>query len=114
VLAEEDSVARLHVERDLLAVVGHLPGADGDDLALLGLLLRGVRDDDAASADFLLLDPLHENAIMQRTKLRLGRGRSRHTRNASVVVAWDGWAGELSKRGPTLPTFSTRSRRVLM
>src|SRR5262249_5490585 len=49
VLAEEDPVARLHVERNLLAIVSHLTRADGDDLPLLGLLLGGIRDDNAAS-----------------------------------------------------------------
>src|SRR5438034_5800554 len=44
VLPEEDLVAGLDVEGDLLALVGHLAVADGDDLTLLGLLLRGVRD----------------------------------------------------------------------
>ena len=47
VLAEQDAVARLDVERDDLAVVVELAPADRDDLPLLGLLLRGVRDDDA-------------------------------------------------------------------
>src|SRR5512134_3319032 len=48
VLAEEDPVAGLHVERDLLAVLGDLAVARRDDLALLGLFLRGVWNDDAA------------------------------------------------------------------
>jgi hypothetical protein len=36
VLPEQDLVSHLHVEGEALAVVGHLAGADGDDLALLG------------------------------------------------------------------------------
>ena len=51
VLAEQDAVARLHVERDALAIVFGLAVAGGDDFALLRLLLGGVGDDD--SADFL-------------------------------------------------------------
>jgi hypothetical protein len=39
ILAEEDSVAFLHREREGLAVVGDRAGADGDDLAPLRLLL---------------------------------------------------------------------------
>src|SRR3989441_5716563 len=69
VLPEEDLVTGLDVERDLLAVFGHLAVADGDDLALLGLLLRGVRDNDPALFHFLLLEPLDENAVMQGTNL---------------------------------------------
>src|SRR6266849_3746667 len=72
VFAEEDAVVSLHVQRDLLAVLRHLPVAHRDDLALLGVLL------------FLALD---EDPVMQRTNLhgysasRLSdvglRGRSR-------------------------------------
>jgi hypothetical protein len=47
VLAEEDGVPGLHVEREDLAVVLRLALAGGDDLALLGLLLGSVGDDDA-------------------------------------------------------------------
>src|SRR6266566_1833754 len=46
ILAEQDLVAGLHVQRDLLAVVADLARPDGDHLALLRLLLGGVRDDD--------------------------------------------------------------------
>src|SRR5680860_1160074 len=46
-------------------------GAHGDNLAFLGLLLRGVRDDDAAFGPFVLVDPTHYDAIMQWTKLHL-------------------------------------------
>src|SRR5213596_251854 len=68
VLLAQDQVL-LVVEVDLLALVGHLAVAGGDDLALLGLLLRGVRDDDAALLHFLLFEPLDEDAVMQRTNL---------------------------------------------
>src|SRR5207244_3428838 len=52
VLAEEDHVARLDVERDALAVLLDLSAAGGDHLAALRLFLRAVRDDDASA--FLL------------------------------------------------------------
>ena len=61
-LAEQDAVARLHVQRGDLAVFGLGTGASGDDLALLGLLLGGVGDDDPASRLFLGLDATDENA----------------------------------------------------
>jgi len=58
-----------HVERDLLALVGDLAGADGDHPGLLGLLLGRVRDNDPALLDLFLLEPLHQKPIMQRTNL---------------------------------------------
>src|SRR3990172_428143 len=48
ILAEQDPVARLDVERDPFAVVFHLPVAGGDDRPLLRLLFGGVRGDDPA------------------------------------------------------------------
>src|SRR5215813_3470233 len=69
VLAEENPVAGLHVERYLLALVVDLAVADGDHLALLRLLLCGVGDDDPALLRFLLLLALDEEAVMQRTNL---------------------------------------------
>ena len=59
----------LYVERDLLALVGNLAVADGFHLALLGLLLGRVRDDDPALLDLFLLEPLHQKPIVQRTNL---------------------------------------------
>src|SRR5207247_5372870 len=69
ILAEQDLVAGLHVERDLLALVGDLAGADGNHPGLLGLLLGRVRDDDPALLDLFLLEPLHQKPIVQRTNL---------------------------------------------
>ena len=43
--------------------------ADGNDLALLRLFLRGVRDDDAASRLFFGFDTANKHAVVQRTKL---------------------------------------------
>src|SRR5439155_15779942 len=76
VLAEEDAVVGLHVQRDFLAVLVHLPVAHGDDLALLGLLLRGVGNDDAALLGVLLFLALDKNPVMQRTNLH-GQSASR-------------------------------------
>src|SRR5262247_1058139 len=67
VLAEQDAIAALDVEGDPLAIIADLAESDGDDLALLGLLLGGVGNDDAAGADFFFLLALHEDAVMQRT-----------------------------------------------
>src|SRR5216683_3119639 len=68
VLAEEDAIPRLDVERGLLAVLGDLAFADRDDLALLGLLLGAVRDDDAAAPRGFLLDPLEQDTVVERVQ----------------------------------------------
>jgi len=44
-------------------------GADGDDLALGGLLLGGVGNDDAAGRLFLGIDALDDHAVVKRAKL---------------------------------------------
>ena len=69
VLAEEDQIARLDIERDALAVVVHLAVAGGDDLALLRLLFGRVRDDDPA--DFLLafFKAPNDEPIVQRSDI---------------------------------------------
>src|SRR3989454_6077380 len=63
VLPEQDLVAGLHVEGDLLAVVDDLAVADGDHLALLRLFLGRVRDDDPALLDLFLLQALDLDSI---------------------------------------------------
>src|SRR5882762_3196751 len=69
VLPEQDLVPGLHVERDLLALVGDLAVTDGFHLALLGLFLGRVRDDDPALLDLFLFEPLHQKPIVQRMNL---------------------------------------------
>src|SRR5205814_1960483 len=67
VLAEQDGVARLDVERHALAIIFGLAVADGDDLALLRLFLGGVGNDDPA--DFLLafFKALNNDSVVQRS-----------------------------------------------
>ena len=55
-LAEQHPVAGLDVERDELAGLVAAARADGDRLALLRLLLGGVRNDDAAGRLLLGID----------------------------------------------------------
>src|SRR5919202_1279927 len=71
-LAEQDAVAGLDVERHELALLVAHAGADGEDLALHRLLLGGVGDDDPAPGLLLLLDPLDEDAIVERPELHGG------------------------------------------
>ena len=65
VLAEQDRVARLDLEGLDGTVVATLAVTDGDDLALLGLLLRGVGDDDAALAGLLAAESLDDEPIVK-------------------------------------------------
>ena len=64
VLAEEDGVAVLHVERLTLAVFLDLAVADGDDLALLRLFLGGVGDDDPADLLLAFFEALNDDAVV--------------------------------------------------
>src|SRR5215469_7117366 len=68
-LAKQHAVAGLDVDGDELAVLVTSPGADRDHLALRGLLLGGVGNDDAAGAALLGIDALDDNAIVKRAKL---------------------------------------------
>src|SRR5688500_5741163 len=70
VLPVEHLVTDLDVHRDALpAALVELARTDGDDLALLGLLLRRVRDVQAAAHLLVLLERLHDDAIGQRLDL---------------------------------------------
>src|SRR3954469_19467703 len=70
VLRVEDLVPDLHVHGLALAVLEDLPRSGGDDLALLGLLLRGVRQDDAALRHLLARARLDDHAVTERAELR--------------------------------------------
>src|SRR5262245_11858456 len=66
VFPEEDLVADLDVERGHFALVVHLALAGRDHLAVLRLLLRRVGDvEPALRLLHLVLEPLHENAVLQ-------------------------------------------------
>src|SRR5690242_10521204 len=74
VLRVEDLVADLDVDGFALAVVEDAARADGQDLALLRLLLGGVREDDAALGHLLTRRGLDHDPVAQRAKLRRGCG----------------------------------------
>src|SRR5437016_2592246 len=67
IFAEQDEIAGLYVKRGPLAVVFHLAGAGGDDLALLRLFLGAVGDDDPPDLLFAFLDALNNDAVVQRS-----------------------------------------------
>src|SRR5690606_13927344 len=69
VFAERNLVADLDVERTDGAVFENLALADRDDLALDGLVGRGIGNHDATRGGTLLLPALHDDAAMKRTNL---------------------------------------------
>src|SRR3954466_7044802 len=71
VLREDDGVAFLDVHRRALAVL-EAAGADREDLALLRLLLRGVRNHDAGRRRLLGLQHLNDDAVLERLDVDLG------------------------------------------
>src|ERR671912_1084047 len=70
VLAEQHAVTGLNVEFLARAVLLAFAIADGDDLALLRLLLRGVGDDDPAAHLLALFNAAHDHTVMQRSDVR--------------------------------------------
>src|SRR6478736_1515816 len=64
VLPEQDRVAVLHIQRLTAAVFLDLARAGGDDLALLGLFLGGVRNDDSAHLLLALFKALNDDAVV--------------------------------------------------
>src|SRR5262249_2553772 len=85
ILPEEDAVPRLDGEGQCLPVLGHPAGTHRDDFALLGLLLGGVRDDDAAVLLVLFLEALDEDAVVERTQLALQLGCGSHRARVSFL-----------------------------
>src|SRR5581483_11032338 len=87
--AEQDAVADLDVERADIAVLENAAIADGDDLALVGLLGGVVGNDDAAGGLMLLVEALHHDAVVQRTDAHHCLARFRiHWLTAAVFAGW--------------------------
>src|ERR1700733_1140555 len=66
--AEQHAVADLEIDRDQLAGFVTAAGTDRGDLALRGLFLGAVRNDDAASCLLFGVDTLDHNAVVKRTE----------------------------------------------
>ena len=60
-LAEQHSVADLDIDRNELAALIATARPDGNDLPFLGFFLRGIRDDDPATALLLSFDPFDDD-----------------------------------------------------
>src|SRR5215510_12179048 len=67
--SEQHLVSDLHIDRGQLPRLVAGAGAGRKDPALLRLLARGVRNDDAAGGLLLGFDALHEHTVVQRTEL---------------------------------------------
>src|SRR3982751_6550438 len=66
--AEQHAVADLEIDRKQLAGFVAAARANCDDLALRGLFLRCVRNDDAASCLLFGVDALNHDAVVKRTE----------------------------------------------
>jgi hypothetical protein len=76
VLAVQHHVANLDVHGDALgAGVVEAARAHREDFALLGLLLRGVRDDQSRGGRLLGFERADHDAVFQRLENNLGGGR---------------------------------------
>src|SRR6266567_7474092 len=67
-LAEQHAVADLDIDRDELAALIATTRSDGNDLPFLRFFLRGIRDDDAATAFLFSFDPFDDDAIVKWTE----------------------------------------------
>src|SRR5260370_817165 len=76
VLAVQHDIANFDVHGDALgASVVEPARADGDDLALLGLLFGSVRDDKAGGRGLLGIERAHNDPVFERLDNNLGGGR---------------------------------------
>src|SRR4051812_33299691 len=67
-LAEQHALADLQVDRNQFAGLVAAARSDSHDLALRGLLLGGVGDDDAAGGLFLGIDALDDDTVVKRAE----------------------------------------------
>src|SRR5680860_865935 len=65
VLGVDDAVALGYVHRNELTLLGALARADGENGALLGLLLGRVRDHDAGRSGLFAFLGTHQNSVLE-------------------------------------------------
>src|SRR5664280_2459905 len=115
VLRVEDRVAALEVHLFALAVVEDPARADRLDLALLGLLFRGIRDHQATLGRLFARTRLNDHLVTQRTELLRGwrrggpTGRLRGTGGFDLGGGSHGWF-LLRVCDRTLPARHVRQR----
>src|SRR5487761_408186 len=69
VLGKDDLVALIQVHGDEFAVVVPAARADCEDTAALRLLLRGIRQHDAAGRDVLFIQDFDDQAVTKRLQV---------------------------------------------
>src|ERR1700704_3073869 len=82
-LAEQHPVADLQINGNELAGLVAATRADADDLALRGLFLGGIRNDDAAGGLFFGLNALDDDTVVKRAEL--------HGISSSKATGMDRW-----------------------
>src|SRR5262249_16697951 len=104
-------IAWLHIERvDDAFLVGRA-WADGNNLALLRLPLRGIGNDDAAFGALVLLDTAYDHAVVQRTKFHDALLLGNYFRQLIALIAQG--RSHCSPRPYLDPDNSTFKTRVL-
>src|ERR1700712_1447177 len=112
VLAVDHLVADVDVERDAVAVVVDAAGADRQDLALLGLLLGGVGDDQTRRRGLLGVQRLDDDPVLE------GLDVDRHVVDLHFLHSWGVGFAVLATnhwhthRESANPETSTLARRV--
>src|SRR5690349_20188513 len=69
VFGEKDAVADFDIEGDEAAILDSLSVTDGDDLTFLWFLLGRVGNHNSIPRGFLLVNPLHHDAVVQRSNV---------------------------------------------
>src|SRR5262249_342836 len=100
--AEQHPVADLDVDGDQLAGLVAAAGANRGDLALGGLFLGGVGNDDAAGGLLFGIDALDGNAVVKRTKL--------HDVLLKLLTEFKVWVGGPEERASLSRSFQARHR----
>src|SRR4029453_19369460 len=106
VLGVDDLVTDLDVEGHAVAVL-EAAGTDGQDLALLGLLLGGFGDDQAGRRHLLALARLHDDAGLERLQA------DAHPSSSCVVARPGGWAEGLHVWRGCLHSPKSSANRIL-
>src|SRR2546425_9533366 len=69
ILTEQHPVPVFYCQREHLAFIVRAALADGDDFALLRLVLGAIGNDDAATSRFSFFHATHQDAVMEWSKL---------------------------------------------
>src|SRR5687768_17771240 len=71
IFTKEHAIIDFYIERGDFPIIIYLSLAHGDNSSFLRLFLGGIWDDDATLTLLFLLDPFHNDAILQRPNFHL-------------------------------------------